>query len=116
MDHRAVFGQVVTTALAVLLAGGLAACGASSDNTGPGRSPAPGASVAPSAPGAGGSPTLPSGPIQTLPSQKPPAKLTPPTGELTLTGTVQAGVEPGCLLMKAGGRSYQLMDGDPKIV
>jgi hypothetical protein len=110
MGHR-----LATAALSVLLAGGLGACGAASDNPGP-------------APEAGRSPAIPSGPIRTLPSGKPPTivtpptkvtpptELTPPAGEQTLTGVVQAGVEPGCLLMKTGGRTYQLIDGDPDIV
>ncbi|MBO0870361.1 MAG: hypothetical protein J2P15_17540, partial [Micromonosporaceae bacterium] len=60
MGHR-----LVTTALAVLLAGGLAACGAAADNTGSGASPAPGGGVSTAPPGLGG--TVPSGPIRTLP-------------------------------------------------
>ena len=37
----------------------------------------------------------------------------PPAGELTVTGTVIEGVEPGCLLLDAeGGQRYLLVGGD----
>ena len=39
-----------------------------------------------------------------------------PGVEETLTGTVEDGVEPKCLIMRTGGKSYQLMGGDPNIV
>jgi hypothetical protein len=43
----------------------------------------------------------------------------PSTGtgaNLVLTGQVEAGVEPRCLILKDAGQAYQLMGGDPAIV
>jgi hypothetical protein len=37
-------------------------------------------------------------------------------GEMTLTGEVQVGVEYGCLVMKAGDRTYLLLGGDRQLV
>jgi hypothetical protein len=64
-----------------------------------------------------------------LPSVSPlPSDLTPsrptvatgpagvPTGEQTLTGTVQAGVERGCLILQDATGLYQLLGGDPTVV
>ncbi len=39
-----------------------------------------------------------------------------PTGDLTLTGQVEAGVEVGCLILKQGGMTYLLVGGDPAVV
>jgi hypothetical protein len=57
----------------------------------------------------GGATTVPT----TLPDGPPATGPTPPTGEVTLTGTVSAGVEPDCLLLDAenGGR-YLLVGGE----
>jgi hypothetical protein len=41
---------------------------------------------------------------------------TTPTGELTLTGQVEKGVEAGCLLLKQDGMTYLLVGGDPAVV
>ena len=35
---------------------------------------------------------------------------------MVLTGQVEPGVEPHCLLLKDGGQTYQLMGGDPAVV
>jgi hypothetical protein len=46
----------------------------------------------------------------TLPGDPP---VTKPAGEVTVTGTVQEGVEPGCLLLDAdGGTRYLLVGGE----
>ena len=37
---------------------------------------------------------------------------TPPADEVTVTGTVIEGVEPNCLLLTGGGRTYLLVGGD----
>jgi hypothetical protein len=57
----------------------------------------------------GGVTTVPT----TLPDDPPVTGPTPPTGEVTLVGTVTAGVEPDCLLLDAenGGR-YLLVGGE----
>jgi len=64
----------------------------------------------------GGS-TMPS----TDPSKEPLEDLTPlPTGKpgrtLTLSGTVEPGVEAGCHLLTAGGSTYQLIWGQGEII
>jgi hypothetical protein len=48
----------------------------------------------------------------TLPGNPPATKQTPPAGEVTVTGTVVEGVEPNCLLLAGGGRTYLLVGGD----
>jgi hypothetical protein len=60
-------------------------------------------------PAQGGATTVPT----TLPDDPPATGPAPPTGEVTLTGTVMAGVEPNCLLLDAenGGR-YLLVGGE----
>ena len=80
----------------LLLAGLLAACaGSDGDDAGAGQ----GATTAPTT-----SPTT-TGPVPTT-------EPAPPAGEVTVTGTVSEGVEPGCLLLDAenGGR-YLLIGG-----
>jgi len=56
--------------------------------------PDPSASVPPADPGKPTKPALPGG---------------PDAGTQTITGTVVAGVEPGCLVLDAGGTSYLLV-------
>jgi hypothetical protein len=59
--------------------------------------------------GGGGAATVPT----TLPGNPPVTKPTPPAGEVTVSGTVVEGVEPGCLLLDAGGeKTYLLVGGD----
>jgi hypothetical protein len=49
----------------------------------------------------------------TRPADPPATTQAPPAGELTVTGTVIEGVEPGCLLLDAeGGQRYLLVGGD----
>jgi hypothetical protein len=60
-----------------------------------------------SGPGQGGATTVPT----TLPGMV--TGPTRPAGEVTVTGTVRKGVEPGCLLLDAGGGgSYLLVGGE----
>ena len=54
----------------------------------------------------GGATTVPT----TLPGKG--TEPTPPAGEVTVTGTVVEGVEPNCLLLSGGGRTYLLVGGD----
>src|SRR5262245_31658574 len=39
-----------------------------------------------------------------------------PQGEMTLTGRVESGVEPGCMLMQASGKTYLLLGGNREVV
>ena len=39
-----------------------------------------------------------------------------PSGEVTVTGIVEAGVEHGCVVLRAGTTLYQLVGQDPSIV
>ena len=57
----------------------------------------------------GGASTVPTAPPASPPATRPAG----PSGEVTLTGTVRAGVEPDCLLLEAenGGR-YLLVGGE----
>lgn len=50
--------------------------------------------------------TVPRSPAQELRSASPTSKAAP---ELTLTGTVNAGVEKGCLVLKSDGLAYVLL-------
>lgn len=48
-----------------------------------------------------------------VPGDSPPGSSSAPqTGSVTVSGVVVAGVEPGCLLLNAAGRSYLLIGGD----
>ena len=60
--------------------------------------PPPEPSARPAAP-------TPSPPIIAPVSTPPPE----PTGTLTLTGVAERGVEPGCVVLRAGGQSYTLL-------
>lgn len=99
----------LATALAtgVLLVAGLAACGASGDGAGaePGSSATPGKTE--QAPAPENSVTLP------VPGDK-----TDPVKGVTVTiqGTVEAGVENGCLVLVSGDNVYGLFGGDPAVV
>ncbi|MEV6801479.1 hypothetical protein AB0M91_24505 [Micromonospora rifamycinica] len=112
-------------AVVVLLAAGvaLAGCGDGADVTGPPATPtsspsptvtpsdtmppsAPPASVAPSAPLAG---SVPPGGVKPPPGGP---RLPPGPGATELTGTVEAGVEPGCLLLDG----HQLVGGPTDVL
>lgn len=110
-------GLVGALIVVLALSGGLlAACG---DGDPPRRSASsPSASASsPAATPAESAPTSPSAPAPTRsPSgDEPggPGASDPATpGEVLVTGEVQAGVEPGCVLLKAPGKEYLLVGGD----
>ena len=53
------------------------------------------------------------GAATTVAATPPTTTQAPPSGELTVTGTVTEGVEPNCLLLDAGGgQRYLLVGGD----
>ena len=59
----------------------------------------------------GAPPAGPSAPASTAPASSPPAGTAPASsapGAITVDGVVEKGVEPGCLVLRAGGRSYTL--------
>jgi hypothetical protein len=84
--------------VALLVTAGCARDGGATDSTQPGGVPAGSAS-----------PDLPTSSDLPAPSKggEPGA-----TGALTVTGTVAKGVEPGCLLLSAGGQSHLLIFDD----
>ena len=90
---------IVPAAVGVLL---LSGCG---DPTQPGSGP--GAPTTSS-----GSPTAPA-PSTTLPgAPTPPSGVPTPSGrQLTLEGTVEAGVEPGCKVLTTAGGQYLILGG-----
>jgi hypothetical protein len=96
--------------LAALLAVGLTAGCAKGTGT-PSAGGSSGVSSAPGPSESGGS-TPPS--AGTSPSATPSSSES--TGELTLTGQVEAGVEPKCLILRANGGTYQLVGGDQNVV
>jgi Protein of unknown function (DUF5818) len=62
-----------------------------------------------SGPGQGGATTVPT----TLPGNPPATRPTQPAGQVTVTGMVREGVEPGCLLLDASdGARYLLVGGE----
>ena len=104
------FRTFAVLATGVLLVGGLAACGASGD----------GGSAAPSSSSYVPLPTEPapttSAPI-TVPPQTDKPGTNPTKGDaVTLTGTIEAGVESGCLVLRTEGKMYSLFGGDPSIM
>jgi len=99
--------------IAVLLAASAAfavsGCGGDSAGApGSGSSSAP--TVPPAAPSTWSS-TAPSASPTTAPTSGRPTA----TGGQTLSGTVEAGVEPGCLLLRSAGRQHVLIFDDPAL-
>ncbi|MGI5145580.1 hypothetical protein ACQEVC_04150 [Plantactinospora sp. CA-294935] len=104
-----------------VLAAGLALAGcADSGSTPPSESggtpvtlhPSPGPSSGPSGP-PGGAPTPPSDPTANpAPPTTPPRGGAAPSGTTTLSGTVQAGVEPNCVLLDG----YLLVGGPRDVI
>jgi len=66
----------------------------------------------PATPATPGSPGTPSAGGLSLPPTKPGAS----SAEISLHGTVEAGVERGCLLLHDRGGLYLLLNGDPAVV
>src|SRR5215211_3763910 len=93
--------------LVPLLTAGLIAGCASGSGTGT-ASPSSG-------PGSASGEPTPS-PSAASPSAPSPGAGSPGAGDITLSGPVEAGVEPGCLLLRANGRVYLLIGGDKNIV
>src|SRR5690349_11644824 len=60
---------------------------------------------------AGGAP----GPVTASPTASPAPTVSAAPGEITLTGTVTAGVEPNCLLLKDGTGDHLLITEDTKL-
>jgi hypothetical protein len=85
-------------AAALLLAGLATGCATTGSGSG-----SPATSASPAAPTSVPPPTLPTSALPTPPPE--------PTGTLTLTGVAARGVEPGCVVLKAGGKSYTLLSG-----
>ncbi len=57
------------------------------------------------------------GPLPSGPVSMPPSKGVPSQGQtVTVTGTVQNGVEAKCLILRTDTASYLLLDGDPAVV
>lgn len=101
--------------VAALLTAALAGCEGSGGSDGSARSARPTAS------GTDGSPSLsapapgtPSGPGGTATPVAPslPVERSSVPGEITVTGQVEDGVEPGCLLLRAPDQLYLLIGGD----
>jgi len=61
-------------------------------------------------------------PDTSSPSTQPSEKPDRPSGKpdeddiVELRGSVEAGVEPGCLILRSGGETYGLYGGDPKVL
>jgi hypothetical protein len=106
------------------IAAGLFAMGCAGQGTEPGsESQGPGTSTSPtSAPTPGPEPTAttqPSGstvaPSSRAPTPNPSRTLS--GGQIQVSGTIVAGVEPGCLLLDAGGpEQYLLIGGDKSVL
>ncbi|MEV0650894.1 hypothetical protein AB0I28_37155 [Phytomonospora sp. NPDC050363] len=103
----------MATAAGVLMLAGLTACGANGQGSGSG-SPAPSdvlSGPTSSDPGPSGSPGV------SLPPGKDEPGVDPTKGKsVTITGTVEAGVEHGCLVLNANGKTYSLLGGDKQIL
>ena len=81
-----------------------------------GSSPGSGSSAAPGSSGASGSPASPGSTELPATDLPPPGKSDPTAaGAQTVSGTVAAGVEPGCLLLTGDGAARLLIFDDPAI-
>ncbi|MGH3647761.1 MAG: hypothetical protein ACRDTM_11390 [Micromonosporaceae bacterium] len=98
--------RAVPAVLAVLVLSGVAGCG-------PGQDPE---AVKPSAsPSASPSPSV-SEPGPSLSPEPDASKPTGKGGTVELRGTVESGVESGCLILTTGGKTYNLLGGDRSVV
>ena len=107
MGNRHLTVAAGTLGVVLLLAG----CASS----GSGSSAAPASSGSAPSNISGGPASDPLSSIPPSPSPEPTGPPSPPSVQ-TLTGNVDAGVEPGCLILKDGGRTYLLLGGDPAVV
>ncbi|MGH3736522.1 MAG: hypothetical protein ACRDT6_13035 [Micromonosporaceae bacterium] len=95
------------TGFVVLTLGGVVACGAEQQRPDAGKGSTP-ASAPPSE-----SPSSTPGPsLSPQPDPSKPGK----GGTVELRGTVESGVEHGCLIMTVGGKTYTLVGGDREVV
>jgi hypothetical protein len=95
--------RVIVACAAVVALTVMSGCGSGGQSSAtPSVSPA--GSSSGSAPGDG----VPSDPV---PSEKPDKD-----DIVELRGTVEAGVEPGCLILESGGKTYGLYGGDPAVL
>jgi hypothetical protein len=62
-----------------------------------------------------GAPSAPGGAPTSARSSTQPSAGRPSAGAETLTGTVEAGVEPGCLLLKGSGKDHLLLFGEQSL-
>jgi hypothetical protein len=109
---------ILRVAVAAVLALGLTACGAqtddsaapavSSSSSGTADPSSSAAEAVPAPSSTAGAPSLPP-PSPKKPDDGQPSKA---SGDLTLTGDLQEGVEGGCVLLKASDKLYLLLGGD----
>ena len=105
-------GTRLFTLLATLVIGGLlAGCASGSGTPRAGES---GSSVSPSPSSSSSASPTPSGSASGSPSGSPSS--VPDKADITLSGQVEAGVEVNCLILRAGGKVYQLMGGDQNVI
>ncbi|WP_426563801.1 hypothetical protein ACPPVT_21145 [Angustibacter sp. McL0619] len=106
MPRQMSMKRVLTPVVAIAALGALlAGCGSRDADAGP--EPSGTVAVTPSSP-----------PSESpMPSPSYSAKYPPPaSGEVTVTGTVEAGVEGGCVILRTDTTLYQLVGQDPAIV
>lgn len=105
-------GRVLAVLLAAVLLAGpgvlLAACG---EGTGTPQTPGGSMSTEPTG-GSTGNRSYPPG----LPLSPPASSKSYPSGDTTMTGVVEAGVEYGCLVLNANGVTYTLVGGDRAVL
>ena len=105
--------------LALLLTGGvLAGCGPDAGkpapaDSGTSTSPSPSASASAGTPSS--DPSAPP-PGNGIASGEPAPTAGAQGADLTISGQVEQGVEPNCLVLKTDGKTYRLMGGDQNIV
>jgi hypothetical protein len=102
-------GTRLFTLLATLVIGGLlAGCASGSGTPRAGES---GSSVSPSASSSSSPSPSPSGSTPSGSQSSAPDK-----ADITLSGQVEAGIEVNCLILRSGGKVYQLMGGDQNVI
>jgi hypothetical protein len=101
---------VVGSLVSLLALGLITGCAGGTGNPIAGGSSVP-SSAGPSASSDGPTPASSSSPSSPAAGATPPA-----TGDITLTGQIETGVEAHCLILRTNGSTYQLVGGDPNIV